>query len=126
MNLQGLNDYLLTKEMEDSKALLYGDVPALAFYFSLEPVLSSTWPDLESFSYEKFSQEIDLILEEDQLPMVIINTATKENLGDAKKLEEESTNQEKKVMKLRQFLENNQYKESYSNEAFVVYEVVEK
>ena len=125
LNLQGLNDYLLTKEMKNSKVLLYGDVPSLAFYFSLEPVLSSTWPDLESFSYQKFSEEIDSIIEDNQLPMVIINTATKESLDDVKEIEE-NTNREKKIIKLRQYLENNQYKESYSNEAFVVYEIVEE
>jgi hypothetical protein len=125
LNLQGLNDYLLKKEKENAEVLLYGDVPALAFYFSLKPVISSTWPDLESFSYEKFSKEMDLLVEKNQFPMVIINVATKESLGNVKELEE-NTNREKKIIKLRQFLENNQYKESYSNEAFVVYEIVEE
>ena len=125
LNLQGLNDYLLTKEMEKAEVLLYGDVPALSFYFSLKPVLSSTWPDLESFSYEKFAEEMDLLYKNNQLPMVIINVATKESLGNVKALEE-NTNREKKIIKLKEFLENNQYEERYSNEAFVVYEIVEK
>ena len=126
LNLQGLNDYLLKKEKENAEVLLYGDVPALAFYFSLKPVISSTWPDLESFSYEKFSKEMDLLIEEATLPMVITNVATKESFSKVKELENENTNWEKKIIKLRQFLENNQYKESYSNEAFVVYEIVEE
>ena len=124
LNLQGLNDYLLTKEMEKAEVLLYGDVPALSFYFSLKPVLSSTWPDLESFSYEKFAEEMDLLYKNNQFPMVIINVATKESLGNVKALEE-NTNREKKIIKLKEFLENNQYEERYSNEAFVVYEIVE-
>ena len=126
LNLQGLNDYLQAKEMENTDVLLYGDVPALAFYFSLKPVLSSTWPDLESFSYEKFSEEMDLLFEKSKLPMVIMNVATMESLGEVEVLENGNTNREKKIIKLRQFLENNQYKESYSNEAFVVYEIVEE
>ena len=73
----------------------------------------------------KFSKEMDLLVEKNQFPMVIINVATKESLGNVKELEE-NTNREKKIIKLRQFLENNQYKESYSNEAFVVYEIVEE
>ena len=68
---------------------------------------------------------MDLLVEKKQFPMVIINVATKESLGNVKELEE-NTNREKKIIKLRQFLENNQYKESYSNEAFVVYEIVEE
>ena len=78
-----------------------------------------------SFSYEKFSKEMDLLVEKNQFPMVIINVATKESLGNVKELEE-NTNREKKIIKLKEFLENNQYEERYSNEAFVVYEIVEK
>lgn len=126
MNLQGLNDYLMEKDIENAKALLFGDVPALAFYFGLEPVLSSTWPDLESFSHEKFSEEMDVLALEDSLPIVITDVITKESLITYPDEEEGNTNREKKLIKLRDFLENNHYKESYSNEAFVVYEIVEE
>jgi len=125
-NLQGLNDYLMAKDIENAKALLFGDVPALAFYFGLEPVLSSTWPDLESFSHEKFSEEMDVLALEDSLPIVITDVITKESLITYPDEEEGNTNREKKLIKLRDFLENNHYKESYSNEAFVVYEIVEE
>ena len=126
LNLQGLNDYLSAKQAENSVVLLYGDVPALAFYFSLKPALSSTWPDLESFSSEKFSREMDLLSEKNLFPMVIVNVATKNSLNEVKEAETGNTNREKKLMKLGQFLEKNEYKESYSNDAFVVYEIVEE
>ena len=67
---------------------------------------------------------MDVLVENNQFPMVIINVATKESLGNVKALEE-NTNREKKIIKLKEFLENNQYEERYSNEAFVVYEIVE-
>ena len=124
-NLQELNDYLLAEELEHTEVLLYGDVPALAFYFSLKPAISSTWPDLESFSHEKFSKEMDLLSEKEQLPLVITNVVTKGNMIKYQSGENGSSNQEKKLSKLRQFLQENNYKESYSNEAFVVYEVLQ-
>ena len=68
---------------------------------------------------------MDLLYKNNQFPMVIINVATKESLGNVKALEE-NMNREKKIIKLKEFLENNQYEERYSNEAFVVYEIVEK
>lgn len=123
-NLQGLNDYLLKEDMYGREVLLYGDVPSLAFYFSLKPVISSTWPDLDSFSYEKFSEEMDLVAAKEQLPLVITNAATKANMSEYRNVTAGSSSREKKLVKLQQFLQENEYKESYSNEAFVVYEIV--
>lgn len=123
-NLQGLNDYLLKEDISGSEVLLYGDVPSLAFYFSLKPVISSTWPDLDSFSYEKFSEEMDLVVTKEQLPVVITNAETKTTMSEYRDVITGSSSREKKLIKLQQFLQENKYKESYSNEAFVVYKIV--
>lgn len=123
-NLQELNDYLLEADRCQREVLLYGDVPALAFYFSLKPAISSTWPDLDSFSYEKFSEEMNLVATKEQLPLVITNAATKVNMSEYRNVTTGGSSREKKLIKLQQFLQENQYKESYSNEAFVVYEIV--
>lgn len=122
-NLQGLNDYLVENDMKGEKVLLYGNVPAIAFYFSLEPAISSTWPDLKSFSYEKFEKEIDL-LEKEELPLVITDTETRESFFACEDTENSESSSEKKLKRLQAFLENNGYVEIYSNNAFVVYEIV--
>lgn len=119
-NLQGLNDYLYEHKLTEKKVLLYGNVPSLAFYYSLEPAISSTWPDLESFSGDKFIREVDM-LEESSLPVVIVDAATKDVLQlDADAISGES-NAEKKQKRLQAFLWDNGYEESYVNESFAVY-----
>ncbi len=122
-NLQGLNDYLVEKDLVGEDVLLYGNVPSVAFYFEMKPAISTTWPDLDSFSYEKFESEIDSIQTND-LPMVITDTATKEDLQIYSSVEAVSSSREKKICKLNSFLEENNYVESYSNDGFVVYEIV--
>ena len=68
--------------------------------------------DIISLYKEKSEKEIDLLFEEAKYPMVITNVATKESLGEFKELEPGNNNREKKIVKLRQFLEDNklQYK----------------
>lgn len=120
-NLQGLNDYLADRNKADEKVLLFGSVPAIAFYFSMEPVISTTWPDLESFSADKFDEEInDISIQE--LPIVIVDTATETNLQLYTQTEVGNSNWEKKIITLSNFIEENDYDIVYSNDAFVVYD----
>lgn len=119
-NLQGLNDYLTGQALIGERVLLYGNVPSLAFYFSLEPAISSTWPDLESFSHEKFTEEIDL-LETQDLPIVITDAVTYDSLLMYDDATYGESNGEKKLEHLQAFLKDNGYCESYRNAGFVVY-----
>ena len=124
VNLQGLNDYLAENELIGEEVLLYGNVPSVSFYFGMKQVISTTWPDLDSFSYEKFEAEMDSIIKND-LPMVITDTATRDNLLAYAEQEQISSNWEKKMKKLHSFLIGNNYVESYSNDGFVVYESIQ-
>lgn len=59
--LNSLYAYLQREGLTESEAILYYNVPGLAFYMDLEPALSSTWPDLDSFSVNKFRQELERV-----------------------------------------------------------------
>lgn len=113
-NLQELNDYLLGEELIGEAVILFGNVPALAFYYELEPALSSTWPDLSSFSVEKFTTELDNLSES---PMIIVSA----NPADVGKTEEARASLKQKLAYLEQFMENNQYVQTFTNDAFIVY-----
>lgn len=121
-NLQGLNDYLEKKDLKGKEVLLYGNVPAVSFYFEMNPVLSTTWPDLDSFSYTKFQAEMDN-LKADISPVVITNPDTAVYLREQENLKNVEGTWKKKVERLYFFLEQNNYEESYSNAGFVVYEI---
>ena len=121
-NLQGLNDYLEKNDLKGKEVLLYGNVPAVSFYFEMKPVLSTTWPDLDSFSYTKFQAEMDN-LKADISPVVITNPDTAVYLREQENLKNVEGTWKKKVERLYFFLEQNNYEESYSNAGFVVYEI---
>ena len=119
-NLQELNNYVRKEITNNEKVLLYGNVPALAFYFSMEPAISTAWPDLDSFSYEKFKTDLGNI-ESDVAPVVIVDSTTQEMLLRSYYDTRTATQAEKKIMEMQRFLKENNYMISFRNNAFVVY-----
>jgi len=119
-NLQGINDYLSENGLIGDRALLFGNVPAFAFYFSLEPAISTTWPDLHSFSVNKFCEEMDR-LEERELPLVIMDIETKEQLCCEEERENLQDDMKQKLERLQKFLMDNEYTECYANDGFTIY-----
>ena len=96
--------------MKSREAILYHNVPGLSFLLELTPAMSSTWPDLRSFSTEKFQRELAEISENceaEDRPVVIIG-------ADA------PTDQPKMEMLLI-FLKEENYREDFSNELCTVY-----
>ena len=96
---------------------MFGNVPALSFYFGLRPALSSTWPDLQSFAYQKFEEEMAELDKEEKKPVVIMSA----NPTDIGKDESAGESLRKKVECLEKFMSENSYKQGFSNDSFVVY-----
>ena len=109
--LESLNGFLTENKMKGSEVILYKDVPALAFYMELEPSLSTTWPDLASFSTSKFERELQELEEEVaagvKRPMVILGC--------------EPDFEEPKINLLKDYMDRFEYKLVFSNDAFYVY-----
>lgn len=114
--LQGLNDYLEMENLKGARAILYKDIPSLAFYMELEPALSTTWPDLASFSRTKFEKEITglkgQIGVDGEKPIIILGKEP--NQGEA-----EEADPKLDVLKL--YMDEFDYRLAYWNEAFLVY-----
>jgi hypothetical protein len=88
-------------------ALLFGDIPALAYFLALPPAISSTWPDLDTFAIERFATELDAISTK---PVIILNA----NLPDYSAVPV-------KIEHLTNFMQKHDYKEVFRNQQFVVY-----
>ena len=116
-NLQELQQFFSENGLLGSRAILFGNVPALAFYYELMPALSSTWPDLPSYSYAKFETEICQLSKHGSTPLVVIS-ANPADVGNEEKAEESL---KKKWACLNTYMEENSYKEVFSNDAFKVY-----
>lgn len=108
--LNELNNFLIENKLKDKKVILYNNVPGLAFYMDLEPALSSTWPDLDSFAKMKFEQELQLIsdkLQQMEKPLIILGAELDTNIPKQKLLQS--------------FMEDNDYSLIYSNDLCYLY-----
>lgn len=105
--LQGLLAYLEEKGFNDEEVILYGDCPGLSFLLNAPFAIGTSWPDLASYPYETFVQDLE---ELEQAPMVIIRNV--------------ATGGEQSVQKkeyLTAFMNSNEYVNIYNNGIYGVY-----
>lgn len=108
--LNSLYAYLQKEGLTESEVILYHNVPGLAFYLGLEPAISSTWPDLDSFTVDKFRLELDRVKEDctaAEKPLLILGCPLE---GEGVKLE-----------LLRDFAAELDYVPAFSNGTFHLY-----
>lgn len=120
-NLQELNDFINKEQLTGREVILFGNVPALAFYYELSPALSSTWPDLQSFSYAKFESEIDKLKAEEKTPVIMVSSKP----SDVGEYDNATESLKKKWQCLGDFMESNMYQKVFTNDAFTIYIVQE-
>lgn len=106
-SLSELLEYLERREMQEEEVLLYGDCPGLSFILGKPFAIGTAWPDLASYSYDTFVEEIEALK---KAPMVVIKK--KDTAG------EQSV---KKKEYLMSFMERHSYENVFQNEAYEVY-----
>ena len=116
--LTELSEFWSDNELSDGKVLLFGDVCGLGFYLDTDVAISTAWPNLPSFTVQKFRNEIaNLEGFVDQkgasLPAVVIQNES----GDGMKM----VNVDKKQEILNDFLDKYDYSVAYSNSVLKVY-----
>ena len=116
--LTELSEFWSDNELSDGKVLLFGDVCGLGFYLDTDVAISTAWPNLPSFTVQKFRNEIaNLEGFVDQkgasLPAVVIQDES----GDGMKM----INVDKKQEILNDFLDKYDYSVAYSNDVLRVY-----
>lgn len=105
--LQTLLQYLDEKDMGEQEVILYGDCPGLSFLLDMPFAIGTSWPDLASYPYETFVQDLERL---EKAPMVIIRNV--------------STGGEQSVQKkeyLTAFMNTNEYVNIYNNGTYGVY-----
>lgn len=119
-------------EYGDKKLILYGNIPALAYYLDKPPAISTTWADLDTSSLEQLKKELEELSraakQGEESPLVILTPALAAYLsGDKKAVEwwgsdKEALAQDEKLSVIKEFMIENSYEQAFANEAFVVYE----
>lgn len=140
--IEGLTIYCENNNLigEGKSLLLFGHIPGVSYFLDTPAAISTSWPDLESYNYSVFEKDMEALeteMDEDgtKRPTVIVSfgvSAVLEN--DANGMEEyeksiesgESSlvvlKESKKLPKLLEFMKKYEYKKTYSNHRFVVYE----
>ena len=118
--LEELDRYLYENELNKKQVILYGDIPAIAYLFDMEPAIFSTWADLDSKSIDILRTELDELSKSDniqELPVVIFGRSSVERLTKEDGLAYQ------KLELIQRFLEKNGYEQTFCNESYSVYTV---
>ncbi len=132
--MQDLTDGIAYYELQDREVVLYGKIPALAYYLDMKPA-SNLWCILDSYNGETMKKDLDqlserLAKENANSPVVILDrtyfeTQTKEFLAEMPKDMDEALvlveTKYRKYALMNRFLKQNQYSELFETEKFMVY-----
>ena len=105
--LQSLLEQLKEKETLQQGLVLYGDCPGLSFLLNTPFAIGTAWPDLASYPYESFAEDLN---ELEKAPLVIIRNV---NTGG------EQSKQKKAY--LMSFINSHEYVNVYNNGTYGVY-----
>lgn len=122
-----------SKDYEGRELILYGNIPGLSYYLDRAPAIFTSWPDLATNSLDRLTvdlEELDALMDEkgEERPLVIVNPGYAAYIEqDAEALEQlgvdvATLGADEKLQAITQFVKENDYKQAFSNEAFVIYE----
>lgn len=111
--LEALDRFLVEQELTSHRLILFGDVPALAYLFDMEPAVFTTWPDLDSNSLAQLQQDLDEIRNDN--PVIILG------MQSVNRLDEESGIPYQKLRAIEAFMEQKGYAQVYAGEDYAVY-----
>lgn len=110
--LADLSAFWQESDLDNGEVLLYGDVSGMGFILNTPIAISTAWPSLESFSEDKFRQDIGALTSKGTTPTVLISNTEYELLH--------SNNLNIKQEILKNFLETNYYNNTYQDDYFTV------
>ena len=125
--LEALYAFLDASELTDRTLLTFGDVPGLSYLFDMDPAISTTWADLESYSEELFAKELaDLgglafAGHTEQMPVVILKIDASHPYDDESLAAlKGGTQEDRKALILRTLLEEGGYVTVYDSGTYIV------
>lgn len=131
---------LSPEENAETKLLLFGHIPGVSYFLNAPCAIPHSWPDLASYDYDTFEKDMvelkgEIVEKGEAKPVVIVSYGVNSVLtNDADAMEyyannmdvgEESLEQmldSDKLAYLGDFLQEFDYKQTFSNNRFVVYE----
>lgn len=125
--LDEISLFMLENQIEyaDRGLILYGNIPGLSYYLAKPSAIFTTWPDLDTNSFDRILGDLEKITEElhkgektesgsGERPIVILSAALD--------VAGEEGIQDRKLQAILSFMEENGYEQVFGNEAYVLYE----
>ncbi|SFC16809.1 hypothetical protein [Butyrivibrio sp. YAB3001] len=109
-SLEKLNTFLQEQDICDGKAIIYGGIPGISYLFDLEPALDTVWPDLDSYSVDKFVTQLNNSELSSEMPSIIIG-----------KNMQEYANVGVKYDILLDYIDNHDYNKVFESDRFIVF-----
>jgi len=53
-----LTAYIQAENLQERKVVIFGYAPGISYFLHMQPAISSTWPDLDSYSKEEFTSSL--------------------------------------------------------------------
>lgn len=125
--IEGLTEYVESEELSDRSVILYGQIPAVAYFLDMPPAISTSWPDLASYHYAVMAEDMEKLREnppESGRPLIILGTEGPERWirGAAMSKEEERQYMlNEKWELLYDYMVEEGYEKVYGNAVFAVY-----
>lgn len=117
------------EQYEDKKLILYGNIPGVSYYLDKAPAIYTTWADLDSNPLSQLEMELSSLTgKQEERPLVIITPQLSayldgnEEAMDYWGTDREGCSQDKKLLAIGSFMQENSYNQVFANEAFVVFE----
>ena len=145
--IEGLSQYWdernaagVSEEMERTKVLLFGHIPGVSYFLNVPCAIPHSWPDLASYAYDTFENDMEELKgritdKGEAKPVVIVSYGVNAVLtDDAEAMDYYVNNIESgeeplermlasdKLKYLGEFLQEFNYRQTFSNNRFVVYE----
>ncbi len=101
------------RELEYTKRefVMFGEAPGIPYFLELQPAISSTWPDLDSYSKEEFEGSLSSA----NNPVILVYRATYPDL-----LKDVQTDEKAKI--LVDYINANAYQAVYADDYFMIFE----
>lgn len=136
--LDGLTTFVEQEGLQNKKVILYGQIPGIAYYLDMQPALSTSWPDLRSYSLDVFEEDLqkisdglDVTSSDTDRPVIIVSAKIDAYLTDdaegmgitgVTQSDLEGYLADQKLQDLGQFIQKYNYTEVYTNTGFAVFE----
>ena len=126
--LEELNTFMLENNTEyrSKKLILYGNIPGLSYYLHKAPAVYTSWPDLDTNSYERLAEDLNTLnqtMTEENRPLVIFSEEIMAQVLDLQEngMTGEGSVWEQKLKAILDFMTENEYRKAFENEKYAVF-----